>query len=558
MRRGACQAVVVAAAALWACSPGAEPGTPAGHPDAAPAAVAVEVVLHYGSEKAGWVEEEMARFNATPATTRSGRFIKVVGRAMGSEEEARAISLGQARPTVFWPASSVNLRGVAAAGPSLARSPLVIAMWRPMAENLGWPGRALGWRDIVEVTTDPDGWGGRGHPAWGRFKLGHTHPRYASSGLLALLAEAHAGADKTSALSQADLDAPATRAFMTEIEESVVHYGRSTGFFAEQMGARGPGYLSAAVLYENLVIERRGMEAADGDLVAIQPVEGTLWADHPYTILNGAWVDADERAGAEAFLAFLQSPAAQGRARQYGFRPPAGELTPGAPFDLAHGVIADAVVPALPLPDEAMVAKLLEVWSRVKKASTIILVLDKSGSMDGRPLREAKAGARAFLSALEPRDQCAVSFFDQEVFPMVGPLLVRDGREELDGRIAGAVASGGTALYDAIAAAHAELAERARRAPHRIYAVVVLSDGQDTDSEVTLAELRDRLSHAGRAEPDDERADDEGVVRIFTIGYGTQARRDVLRGIAAETGGLHAEGNVDTIVDVYRETATLF
>ena len=44
-------------------------------------------------------------------------------------------------------------------------------------------------------------------------------------------------------------------AFVRRVQASVVHYGRSTGFFADKMFARGPAYLSAAVLYENLVVE---------------------------------------------------------------------------------------------------------------------------------------------------------------------------------------------------------------------------------------------------------------------------------------------------------------
>jgi Ca-activated chloride channel family protein len=272
-----------------------------------------------------------------------------------------------------------------------------------------------------------------------------------------------------------------------------------------------------------------------------------VWADHPYAILDEPWVGADERAGAAAFLAFLQTPAAQARARTHGFRPADGAAAPGAPFDLAHGVDPRAAPPALPLPDAALLDHLFAAWSRVKKASTVILVLDKSGSMHGRPLSQAKAGARAFLAALEPRDQVAVSFFDDQVHPLVGPVVVGTGRDEIDGRLAGAVASGGTALNDAIAAAHDELAARAARAPHRIYAVVVLSDGADTDSEVTLAALRRRLDTGA-----------DSPVRIFTIGYGAQARRDVLTRIAANAGGFHADGDSETIVDVYRDTATFF
>ena len=41
---------------------------------------------------------------------------------------------------------------------SIASSPLVIAMWRPLAEALGWPGRDLGWLDIGSLAADPSAW----------------------------------------------------------------------------------------------------------------------------------------------------------------------------------------------------------------------------------------------------------------------------------------------------------------------------------------------------------------------------------------------------------------
>ena len=70
-----------------------------------------------------------------------------------------------------------------------------------------------------------------------------------------MLAEAYAGAKKTRGLTADDLDAKTVQAFVAVVEGTIVHYGESTGFFAEKLLDRGPAYLSAAVLYENLVIE---------------------------------------------------------------------------------------------------------------------------------------------------------------------------------------------------------------------------------------------------------------------------------------------------------------
>ena len=89
----------------------------------------------------------------------------------------------------------------------------------------------------------------------GSVPFGHTHPRASNSGLIALLAETYAGAGKMADSTLEDVRKPETMRFVEGIEQSVVHYGSSTGFFGRKMFTNGPGYLSAAVLYENGVIE---------------------------------------------------------------------------------------------------------------------------------------------------------------------------------------------------------------------------------------------------------------------------------------------------------------
>src|SRR5882757_4458435 len=97
---------------------------------------------------------------------------------------------GELKPHVFSPASGAyvallnrswlsqpgHTAPLSPAGEPVVLSPLVIATWKPMAEALGWPQKALGWKDLIKVNADPKGWGAHGHPEWGPFKLGHTHP----------------------------------------------------------------------------------------------------------------------------------------------------------------------------------------------------------------------------------------------------------------------------------------------------------------------------------------------------------------------------------------------
>ena len=45
----------------------------------------------------------------------------------------------------------------------------------------------------------------------------------------------------------------------------------------------------------------------------------------------------------------------------------------------------------------------------------IVLVVDRSGSMSGQPIAEAKKGVQAFLRQMNPSDQAALIAFDDHV-----------------------------------------------------------------------------------------------------------------------------------------------
>jgi Ca-activated chloride channel family protein len=526
---------------------------------------AVVLTVAYGSEKKTWLEEQVRAFEARRPTTKSGRPIRVEARALGSGEALQEIVSGRLKAHVYSPASSAYLpllnsawtratgrpRALVGQGEPVLLSPIVIAMWKPMAEALGWPRKALGWADLMRVAAHPKGWAAHGHPEWGRFKLGHTHPDFSNSGLLSVLAEAYAGAGRTRGLSAADVESPRTLDLLQRIEGTVVHYGKSTGFFADKMLERGPGYISAAVLYENLVIESYAKPTrAPFPLVSIYPVEGTFWSDHPYATLEADWVGPDEQEAAEALLGFLKSRPAQERALALGFRPADPAVAITAPVDAAHGADPKQPQTLLEVPGADVLEKLLAVWRQTKKPADVIFVFDKSGSMQGRPLAEAKEGARRFLDTLSDRDEVTLLLFDNNVYPPVGPrTLDAAGRAELAGRIDGTFAAGGTALYGATAAAHQLALERALQHPDRIHAVMVMTDGHDESSIITLDQLQRRLASSN---------EQDAPVRVFTLAYGDGAEGQVLEAIAEAGKGSSARGSVDDIVQVYRDMAAFF
>jgi len=103
-------------------------------------------------------------------------------------------------------------------------------------------------------------------------------------------------------------------------------------------------------------------------------------------------------------------------------------------------------------------------------------------------------------------------------------------------------AQGKTALYDAILAAQTWLRQHLR--PGAINAVVVLTDGEDTSSQITLAQLEQKLRQSGLNT--DER------ISFFTIGYGEEGEfnPEALQRIATVNGGYYKLGKPETIVNV--------
>jgi Ca-activated chloride channel family protein len=551
-------ALVATLVCVSACS-GGGPESRATAP-AASREPALELTFTYGSEKQSWIDESTSTFNNERHRTVSGKLIRVNPVPLGSGESIDELLEGRRQAHLTSPASSAfiklgNAQSRAKTGKdlvgstqNLVLSPVVIAMWKPMAEALGWGQRPIGWTDVVALARKPEGWAALGHPEWGRFRFGHTHPRASNSGLIALLAETYAGVGKIGNLTLDDVRKPETLRFIEAVEQAVVHYGSSTGFFGRKMFANGPGYLSAAVLYENGIIESYDPKyKLPFPIVAIYPREGTFWSDHPVGIVEREWVTPEHREAAQAYIAFLLARKQQERAIAFGFRPADPAIALTAPIDVAHGVNPREPQTTLEVPEPTIVNAVLDVWQQVKRNARVVLAVDVSGSMnDQNKIGAARDGAGAFVSALGDRDEISLMTFNSQVNWAMRQSIVGPVRPQLMGLIRGLFADGGTALYDAVDRACESFA--ANPEPSRISAVVVLSDGADRDSKIKLDALLNRI-----------RFDNEGkAVRVFTIGYGADAKAQELQAIADATQGRYYAGRPENIREVFKDISTFF
>jgi len=83
----------------------------------------------------------------------------------------------------------------------------------------------------------------------------------------------------------------------------------------------------------------------------------------------------------------------------------------------------------------------------------------------------------------------------------------------------------------------------------RINAIVVMTDGLENASAITLTRLTAQMRDGNR----------KGVpVLVFAIAYGEDADKEVLQRLAEATGGQMREGTLETIRNLYRILSTYF
>ena len=520
----------------------------------------IRLLFSYGSEKQKWIEDVTAAFNAGGAKTADGKRVTVKAIPKGSGECVDDLMSGREHDDLISPASNIflklgNAQSRAATGKdligttqSLVLSPVVIAMWKPMAEAIGWGTKPIGWADILTLAQNKQGWSTYGYPQWGSFKFGHTHPAYSNSGILSLIAENYAATGKVRGLTVADVQSQKTRDFVAGIESSMVHYGSSTGFFGRKLFDSGPAYLSAAVLYESMVVESYGnAKAMPFPVIAIYPKEGSFWSDHPAGIVARDWVTPERREAAQIYINYLLAGPQQQKALAYGFRPGAPDVPVGPPVDAAHGVDPKQPVTTFEVPSSEVVNAIQHEWdTEEKKPADIALVVDTSGSMEEEEkMPNAKAGARQLVSLLSDKDDFSlISFNDVPSWATTDQALATSRKPSLEA-VDSLFPGGETALYDAIDQAYQHL--EGRPADH-IRAIVVLTDGADNKSSLPLGEL---LAHI--------RSDSEShTIRIYTIAYGHDAKRGVLSEVAYATQGQAYDGTPQNIVEVFRDISTFF
>ena len=525
----------------------------------------LRVLVASSNTKRNWLDEVAAAFNRERRRSASGRLIVIEVDHVTSGGSMNAILGGSLQPVAWSPGDGSWVAQLAETwqrreGKAIASEAcrptvyalLGFAMWRPMAETLGWPDTPIGWDTIVALAADPQGWAGYGRPEWGAFRFGHTHPAYANSGLLSMTGFVYGIAGKSEGLTAAEIYAGEVEEAMRALEQNTHKYGRQAPALLDLMAREGTAFLHAAAVPEADTV-RFNVERGDElslPLAFIFPAGGTIWADHPYCVLDNAdWVDDEEAEAGRAFVAYLLAGEQQQRAVANYLRPLDDAIPIEAPLDLANGTdpsVTPATVPALPSPDADISNAVIDLFQTTKRKATIMVLIDVSGSMEGDKIRSARRATSEFLRRLDPADEVGVLIFADQVLSLSPPQPAGLVAETVAQRIDALTAGGNTNMHGAVCAAVEDigaLQERDRAAGEaRLYGIVLLSDGEDT---INVPSENRMFTTCLPANPEAD------GIKIFPIAFGADADEAVLARIAAVTAGRLYSATPDSIDNVY-------
>lgn len=168
----------------------------------------------------------------------------------------------------------------------------------------------------------------------------------------------------------------------------------------------------------------------------------------------------------------------------------------------------------------------------VKNPVSVVLVIDTSGSMEGKSIELVKQAAKNFIARSQPGDRIALMTFDTEVKTVVG---FTDDREKILKAIDSLKASGDTALYDAVSSA-VSLAQR-EKTNNRF--VVLFTDGKDNSSRTSADEVLAAVKKAS--------------VVLYAVGSGESEDRTLTTLSQASGGNYFKIASVDSLAAVFEK-----
>ncbi|BFU46558.1 substrate-binding domain-containing protein [Krasilnikovia sp. MM14-A1004] len=482
--------------------------------------------------------------------------------AIAREHQVTLVGLGSAPQSVetpdVWIADSstwlLRLKSEASGfvptdGTSVAQSPIVVAMPKPVAEQaVGWPDKRLGWKDLLGKLMTSN-----------TLRTGTVDPTRDAAGLAGLLALGQAAgagpnaqAAKVGALRAL---AAGSSALRDDLLQKFPHSAEPNDVASS---------LSAAPLSEEDVVAYNA-EGPPVQLAALylDPMPPPL--DYPFAVMPE--VDLTKAAAATGLRQALQQAAFKNNLASVGLRGPDGSV--GAGFQAPVG--APAATPPATSGDEAKggtaasgldagaLSQALGSWAAITLPGRALAVFDVSGSMlkevpTANNLTRAQVTQRAAaagLSLFDDRWAVGVWVFSTELdgkrpYKEIVPISpLTSARSEIQASIArlNPKPNGATGLYDTALAAYKNVQDSWQ--PGRVNSVLLFTDGKNENSDGIS---RDQLVNELKKLNDPKRP-----VRMVIIGIGNEVDRNELQAIADATssGGVFVAPDPAKISDIF-------
>jgi hypothetical protein len=449
-------------------------------------------------------------------------------------------------PDVWVPDSSTWLLRLTSAasgfspsnGESIARSPVVVAMPEPIAQQIGWPQKKIGWNDLLgQLTTGTSIKPGIVEP---------TRDAAGLSGLLSLAAQAGTIPDKAQAQAAQTAVLRALASGKSALREDLLaRFPRSTD------PASVAQALSVAPLSEEDVVQYNSAKPPI-PLAALYLEPAPTSLDYPYAVMPGT--DPVKAKAAEGLFKVLTAKdfknqlgaqhlrAADGTWGD-GFEAPAGAPSPAGTPQVTES--ADSGGTAAGSADPAVVDRVLATWTAVTLPGRMLAVIDISGTMGGKVPSAGNATRMKLTQQAATQglglfsDDWAVGLWvfstnlggGKDYKELVPIQPVSSGRTALLGQLAAVQPKkgGDTGLYDTILAAYKNVQNGWQSG--RVNSIVVLTDGignDDPDGGISQAGLLKELKNI---------RDDAKPVQLIIIGLGDEVNRGPLDQITKVTGG---------------------
>lgn len=169
----------------------------------------------------------------------------------------------------------------------------------------------------------------------------------------------------------------------------------------------------------------------------------------------------------------------------------------------------------------------------------LAVVLDRSGSMSGAKLEQARQAAEMLVDRLGPDDVFSLVIYDTEVEVLVPAQKVRGNADSIRRKIRRIESGGSTALYSGVHRGGQQLDEFFD--DERINRILLLSDGianVGPSSNREIAQLGQRLARQGRS--------------VTTIGLGDDYNEDLMTALAeASDANYYYVADVEALPEVF-------